>query len=112
MNPPFGTSLNEGIFIAFMDKAIEISNGPVFLIHKETIDKKLKSLCSKKGYDVEILYRFSYEIVNTKFDNKDMKVWKNKKYGSGKQAKGYHKKDKIDVNLCLYYIYPLLEEAG
>lgn len=39
MNPPFGTSLNEDIFTSFFEQACLVTEGPIFLIHKRSIEK-------------------------------------------------------------------------
>ena len=72
-------------------------------------NKKLNTLCKDFDRKVESVYEFDYEIPKTKFDGKDLKAWKNKKYKGGKGGKrvqkGYHKKDTVTIELSLFHIY-------
>lgn len=38
MNPPFGTKLNENVLNSFIEYALAISRGPIYVLHKETFN--------------------------------------------------------------------------
>ena len=76
---------------------------------KRFTNEKLISLCKQYGREVDSVYDFDYEIPKTKFDGKDLKAWKNKKYkgekGTRRVPKGYHKKESVTIELSLFHIY-------
>ncbi len=51
MNPPFGTKNNEEILEIFVEKAIKISKGPVYILHK-TNYKGLEKISKKNNKQI------------------------------------------------------------
>jgi len=103
MNPPFGTSLNEAIDSQFIRMAGKSCAGPIFVLQKSSTKKHMEKLAAELTRPLEVLGEFDYEIPKTEFDKKDMKKWKEKKYGKGSKApKEYHKLDCVSIKCSLF----------
>lgn len=59
MNPPFGTKSNESVFECFLQKAKEISKGPIYVLHKTNF-YGIKNLAINFCLNTEVLFDYDY----------------------------------------------------
>ncbi|CAL1526129.1 unnamed protein product [Lymnaea stagnalis] len=71
MNPPFGTKHNEGIDIAFLQAALNLSNNAVYSLHKTSTREHILKKAASWEVDVSVLAELRYDLANTfKFHKK------------------------------------------
>ena len=98
-NPPFGASKNEGIDSSFIKLASEISEGPVYVIHKSACRDFLGKFAGTIDRDFQVLWEFSFEVPYIRFEGEDLREWvkkdsKQKNKSKNRKLKGVkHKKD-------------------
>ena len=72
MNPPFGTKNNKGIDMVFLQRAIEVSQGGVYSLHKTTTREHVMRKAEEWGCSVEVVAELRYDLPKTyKFHKKD-----------------------------------------
>ena len=87
MNPPFGCSQNENIDKRFIEFAWQVTDGPIFVIHKSSRVPGLEKFCQTNGKKCEELKKVSFGIENKKFEEKDFKSFKKNNYKNKKKSK-------------------------
>lgn len=65
MNPPFGTKNNKGIDMIFLKRALQISTGPVYSLHKTSTRDHVLRKAKQFGADGEVLAKLRYNLPKT-----------------------------------------------
>ncbi|KAL0212932.1 hypothetical protein RCL1_006558 [Eukaryota sp. TZLM3-RCL] len=75
LNPPFGTKNNAGIDILFLTKAIEISKGSVYSLHKSSTINHVVRVAKKYHVTVDVIATLHYDLPKTmKFHKKNVET--------------------------------------
>lgn len=78
MNPPFGTKKNNGIHLDFLEKAITMSNGVVYSLHKSSTKAHIGRIINNWNVKGEVLAKLNYNIDSSfrfhKYKSVDIEV--------------------------------------
>ena len=62
MNPPFGTKHNKGIDMLFLRRALEMSSGSVYSLHKTSTRDHVLGKASDWGVEAEVVAQLRYDL--------------------------------------------------
>lgn len=65
MNPPFGTKNNKGIDMIFLKRALQLSTGAVYSLHKTSTRNHVLHKAKQFGADGEVLAKLRYNLPKT-----------------------------------------------